>query len=137
MKNALYTLAILFFANTIFAQGKVEITVSKVIVDGGNIRVALYNTEDSFLKKPFKVDMVKSTSEKVKLVFSNLPAGKYAISLYQDENKNKELDMGVFGPKEPYGFSNNAKGSFGPAKFKDAKFEVTNDNEAKQNIVLD
>ena len=28
-------------------------------------------------------------------------------------------------PREPYGFSNNARGSFEPAKWEDAKFVVT------------
>jgi uncharacterized protein (DUF2141 family) len=36
------------------------------------------------------------------------------------------LDTGLFGiPKEPYGFSNNARNPFGPPQFDDVKFMVS------------
>ena len=31
-------------------------------------------------------------------------AGAWAISVYEDDNENGKLDMGLFGPKEPSGF---------------------------------
>jgi len=34
----------------------------------------------------------------------HVPAGKWAISAYEDRNENERLDMGMFGPKEPSGF---------------------------------
>ena len=136
MNKIFYTLVILLITNTIFAQGKIELTVNNVIIDGGDIRIAIYNNDDSFLKTPFKVAIIKPNSKVVNIVIPNLPEGVYAISLYQDENTNEDLDMGMFGPKEPYGFSNNAKGKFGPAKFADAKFEVTSNSVSKQNISL-
>jgi len=136
MKKIFYTLVILLITNTIFAQGKIDLTVNKVIIDGGDIRIAIYNNNDSFLKTPFKVAIIKPNSEVVNLVILDLPEGEYAISLYQDKNTNEDLDMGMFGPKEPYGFSNNAKGNFGPAKFTDAKFEVTSNSVSKQYISL-
>ncbi|MFG6431043.1 DUF2141 domain-containing protein [Roseateles sp. LYH14W] len=58
---------------------------------------------------------------KVTVVLKNLPAGRLALSLYQDANGNGKLDMNAMGmPTEPYGFSNNASGSFGPPKFEQA-----------------
>lgn len=30
--------------------------------------------------------------------------GSWAVSVYEDENENGKLDMGMFGPKEPSGF---------------------------------
>ena len=57
--------------------------------------------------------------------FSDLDHGEYAISAYHDKNSNGRLDTGFMGkPAEPYGFSNNARRSFGPAKYQDAKFDV-------------
>ena len=36
------------------------------------------------------------------------------------------LDTGFLGiPTEDYGFSNDAKGTFGPASFDDSKFEMS------------
>lgn len=58
---------------------------------------------------------------KVTVVLKGLPEGRVALSLYQDANGNGKLDMNPMGiPTEPYGFSNNAAGSFGPPKFEQA-----------------
>lgn len=57
-----------------------------------------------------------------------LPKGTYAIGIFVDANYNNEMDRNFFGvPKEQYGFSNDAKGSFGPPSFKDASFTVSGD----------
>ena len=61
----------------------------------------------------------------------DLPFGRYAISAYHDENGNGELDTGLFGiPSEDYGFSNNARGGFGPPDFADAAFDFTESGQA-------
>jgi uncharacterized protein (DUF2141 family) len=57
------------------------------------------------------------------ITIRNLPAGRYAIQAFHDENSNGEVDRGLFGmPKEGVGFSNDAKIVFGPPKFADAVF---------------
>ena len=58
--------------------------------------------------------------------FSDLEPGEYAVRLYHDINDDGEMNTNPFGmPTEPYAFSNNAKGRFGPAKWDAAKFTVT------------
>ena len=65
-------------------------------------------------------------SDTVTVSFSDLAPGRYGLKLYHDVNDNGEMDTNPFGmPTEPYGFSNNAKGRFGPAKWEKAAFEVT------------
>ncbi|MEM9649556.1 MAG: DUF2141 domain-containing protein, partial [Bacteroidota bacterium] len=62
--------------------------------------------------------------------------GDYAISVYHDENNNGKLDKYLgFYPKEVYGCSNQARGNYGPPKWKDAKFTI-NQNTNKQIIKL-
>ena len=57
-----------------------------------------------------------------------LPDGTYALGIFVDANYNNEMDRNFFGvPKEQYGFSNDAKGSFGPPSFKEASFTVSGD----------
>ena len=57
-----------------------------------------------------------------------LPDGTYAIGIFVDKNYNNKMDRNFFGvPKEQFGFSNNAKGNFGPPSFEDASFTVSND----------
>ena len=62
------------------------------------------------------------------LAADGLAPGEYAIRVMHDLNGNDELDANFVGlPTEPYGFSNNAKGRFGPAQWKDARFELDGD----------
>jgi uncharacterized protein (DUF2141 family) len=49
------------------------------------------------------------------IVVNDLKPGKYAFKYFHDKNVNKKLDLKWMGiPKEGFGFSNNAKGTFGP-----------------------
>ena len=64
-----------------------------------------------------------------------LPNGTYAIGLFVDANYNNEMDRNIFGvPKEQYGFSNDARGSFGPPSFKEASFTVSGDMKLDINL---
>lgn len=72
----------------------------------------------------------------VNMKISDLPAGEYAITLFHDVNGNHLLDKNFIGiPTEPYGFSNNARGLFGPPTFDAAKF-VLNQTHQKIQITL-
>lgn len=59
------------------------------------------------------------------IAIENVPDGTYSVKLFHDVNGNNRLDTNAMGiPREPYGFSNNARGRFGPAKFEDASFII-------------
>lgn len=65
----------------------------------------------------------------------DLPPGEYAIRIMHDVNGNDELDANFVGmPTEPYAFSNNARGMFGPATWEDARFVL--EGEVTQVISL-
>jgi uncharacterized protein (DUF2141 family) len=107
------------------AQHNLEVTVSDIKVVKGSIRLALYSNADDFMKKHKAVREVAVSGNTVKVVFENLQPGEYAISCFHDVNDNKKLDSNFMGiPREPYGFSNNARGMFGPPGFDDARFMV-------------
>ena len=54
-----------------------------------------------------------------------IPAGTYVIGYYIDANENEKLDTNFIGiPKEQFGFSNNARGTFGPPNFESASFTL-------------
>jgi uncharacterized protein (DUF2141 family) len=66
------------------------------------IRVTLWDRAD-FFKKPvqeLRLEPAKSFRFALKV-----PAGTWAVSAFEDRNDNGTLDMGLFGPKEPTGFS--------------------------------
>ncbi|GIV36875.1 MAG: hypothetical protein KatS3mg032_1254 [Cyclobacteriaceae bacterium] len=102
-----------------------EIRVGPLEPASGTLRVALFNSADRFMKEPFRVQELKVEGPTLNIVFYNLPEGQYAFSLYHDVNNNGKLDTGLLGiPSEPWGFSNNARGRFGPPHFNAASFKL-------------
>ena len=100
----------------------------------GSLKIAIYDQEKDFLKKEVLWDGKEIESNKVEFTFKDLPVGSYAISLFHDENDNGKMDSNFIGiPTEPYAFSNNAKGRFGPPSFEDCRFEV---KDGTQKIVI-
>lgn len=68
---------------------------------------------------------VAASSTSMRVSLPQLSPGKFAIKVFHDENDNRQLDVNWMGiPKEPYGFSNDAMGTFGPPSFQQAAFEV-------------
>ena len=131
MKTKLFLLMLLA-ASTLSAQNKLTIVVEGIENVKGRLMAGLYDREN-FRKQPIQGHMVKVEAETVTIVFENIPSGEYAVSLYHDENGNGKLDTGLFGiPTEKYGFSNNAKGQYGPPSYEDCKFKV--DGDLKINI---
>ena len=59
-----------------------------------------------------------------KVHFADLTPGIYAIALVHDQNANGKMDVAFMIPREGYGFSRNAMGSFGPPKFAAAQFGI-------------
>jgi uncharacterized protein (DUF2141 family) len=92
----------------------------------GEVHCALYSSADGFpdgFAKAAKTTIAKITNEQALCEFPAVTPGDYAISVFQDENSNGKLDRNFMGmPKEGVGASNDAKGSFGPPKFVDARF---------------
>ena len=114
-------------AQVLFAQ-HLTIEVRDIEKVEGHLYVALYNSEETFMKKPltaFRID-VKDTS--LSIPCQGLPAGTYAISLFQDGNGNGKLDSGAFGiPTEKFGFSNDAEGVMGPPSYAKCSFTFSGD----------
>lgn len=129
-KLLLLLLLTAFITSNLMAQEEVfdlTIEISGMDTDKGKVFLALYSSKETFLKKSKTTKGANAVVKDKKAVayFKGLKKGEYAISLFHDENDNNKMDTKIFGiPKEPYGFSNNAKGFMGPPKFKDAKFLV-------------
>jgi uncharacterized protein (DUF2141 family) len=109
------------------------VVVKNVKSDAGTVRLAVYNSEDQFMKSEVAAIEVKAVNGQAVAVFKNLATGTYAISVMHDANDNKELDSNFMGvPKEGFGFSNDAMGMFGPPDFKKASFE----HAGKKDVVI-
>lgn len=95
----------------------------------GAMMIAIANSDQSFSGKTanFKEFKIPVTQASMKINLGDLPAGDYAVKLYQDENDNGQMDSNMLGiPSEGYGFSNNG-GAMGQPDFKDAKFSISQD----------
>ena len=100
----------------------------------GKVLIALYDKADGWMKRGLKTGGTVAQKEGVTYEFKDLPMGEYAISIHHDENGNGKFDTNPVGmPIEPYGFSNDAMGNFGPPTFEQAKFKLDAD---KKTITL-
>jgi uncharacterized protein (DUF2141 family) len=101
------------------------VVVKNIQSGAGNVMLGLFDSATSFPKTVAKgVQIPAATRDaagRVTLVLRDLAPGQYAFSAYHDLNGNGQLDSNLMGlPTEPYGFSNNARGSFGPPSFQAA-----------------
>ena len=103
----------------------IQLDITGIKNNTGFIQVAVYKSDTDFDMDKFSYIIAVPASLEVQVSIPNLEAGKYAIAVFHDENKNKKLDKNFVGiPKEGYGFSNNAVGKLGPPKFSETSFSL-------------
>ena len=97
----------------------ITVVAKNVQIGKGFVVVEIWSDEKMFLKKPLMSKTLKAVNQTLEFTFE-LTEGRYAISVYQDLNDNKKLDLGIFNiPKEPVGFGNNFRPKFSAPKFED------------------
>lgn len=149
MKRTIPLIMLLCFCSSLAAQeisypekvdkrSSFQLTIQKIPEQTGEIRIAVFDNEKNYNNKkdPMHAVVLPVKGTTLSWQDENLPYGKYAIAVYHDKNVNGELDANFLGiPKEAYGFSNNARGRFGPASWKDARFEI-NSVRSKMTIEI-
>lgn len=89
----------------------------------GQLMVALFDGPAGWLRTPREGARrpLPPAGEPLRVEFTGLPDAPVAVSVFIDRNGNGRLDSNAIGmPIEPYGFSNDAAGSFGPPRFEQA-----------------
>jgi len=131
MKNILVLLVLLLMIKP--SKTDLTITIENLPTDDGVVRVLLFDSPAGFPEdesKAAKSAVVQIIDGKATLRLQDLEHGNYAISAFHDANEDGALNKNSLGiPKEVYGFSNNARGSFGPPTFNSASFEIDGDNQ--------
>lgn len=108
---------------------ELHIAVEGIRSDRGTIMVALHAPAPG-VDFPDAAGTVAGQWRKAKagtlhFVFRDLPAGRFAIAVFHDENGNEDLDTNLLGiPREGYAFSRNARGFAGPPSFDAAAVEL-------------
>jgi uncharacterized protein (DUF2141 family) len=117
--------SVAFSATQAGAEGELTVNITGLKSGEGQVRVALFDSEKTFLQKPFKSGVVAIENFQSHWQVKGVSRGFYALAVYHDRNNNGQLDKNLVGiPLEPYGFSNNARGVLGPPSFGDARFQV-------------
>ena len=132
MKLSIITFFVLIIFQFALAQTEEDkntdsltIVITGLENDDGEVLITVSNSRENYESdNPAFIGMkVKIENRKAEYTFEELPFGEYTIKLFHDENMDGELDTNFLGiPTEDYGFSNNVRGTFGPADYDDAKF---------------
>lgn len=128
-KSALLALLATGLATGLAQAAEIELEVSGLKQAEGQVMVAAFADAGGWLRKPVAVAMVAAVKQeggRVVLRIKDLPeSGELALSVLHDVNGNGKMDSNPVGmPLEPFAFSNNAVGNFGPASFEQAKFTI-------------
>ena len=106
---------------------EVRLEISGIKKAAGNMLIAVYNTRESYLDESKMIySYVMRVNESGAMTFTiDLPDGEYALAFLHDVNEDGKLNKNLIGiPTESYGFSNNARGTFGPPSFEEAKVHI-------------
>lgn len=142
MKHLITIAALLAGAAAMAADDvNLRVVATNVKTDQGKLYVWVYDKKDDWLSDRYRTEKSVTVAgnrqgDRVTVELL-LPAGEYALSIFQDVNDNGKLERNFIGiPKEPAGLSNNLRPRFGPPKYKDATFPVVVGTVAEQKIEL-
>ena len=106
----------------------VELLVRGLRPEAGRVQVAVFEGAQGFPDAAAASERVTVSAggEDTELVLQLKTGAVVAIAVYQDLDSNDVLTKNGLGiPTEPYGFSNNVRGTFGPPRFDKAQLTVT------------
>ena len=96
--------------------------------DAGEVRVALWSSREGFPEETASaLDRALAPIREggASVCFASLAPGRYAVSLFHDEDGDGALDRNFLRiPREGVGISNGAVGPFGPRDYEEAVFEL-------------
>ncbi|MCH2232305.1 MAG: DUF2141 domain-containing protein [Crocinitomicaceae bacterium] len=97
----------------------------------GKVVVMLFDQSEGFpkeIEKAYKTLTIDNFPGTSTVTFTEVPFGKYAISIFWDKNKNGKIDTNFVGfPKESIGASNMS--SLGKPSFNKSAFQFKNDQQ--------
>jgi uncharacterized protein (DUF2141 family) len=93
--------------------------------DTGQVRIAVLESEVSWLQTQVYARSLEIKNRHCRWSIAEVPYGDYAVAVFHGENGNVRNDRNFMGiPRESYGCSNDARGSFGPAKWRQARISL-------------
>jgi uncharacterized protein (DUF2141 family) len=143
--SLIFTLLSLLFTAQLPAQSPNSVTLTVHIVNARNangmVRVALFqsaegfpaNASEALRTQPAEIDRQTLIAQ---AVFTAIPQGTYAVTVFHDENGNGKLDKNMVGiPKEGYGASNNPAKKMRAPTFDEAKLSLASDQSVEIKLL--
>ena len=129
------------------SAGELVVVIRGVPAAEGELQVELYGVQqratfpyaEHGVVAEARVDARTLTAPELQATvsFPGLAPGSYAVSVIHDANGNGDIDLNAFGiPTEGWGFSNDARATFGPPSFDAAAVHVGADAPARIEITL-
>ena len=121
-------------------SGEIEVTLTGInVTQGGKIKIGVFDREGfPVTGKGIRERDLPVKADTARVRFADIPPGRYAIAAFQDINSDDRLNKNLLGkPREPYGFSKNIFGVFGPPDFEDVSFEVQGGKPVSLTISLE
>ncbi|MFO8063735.1 MAG: DUF2141 domain-containing protein [Spirochaetota bacterium] len=100
-------------------------TLFVVIVDRQRWDDPTGSETDEGYAQGFSADV--DDQESISYSLEDVPPGTYAIRAFIDTNDNEDLDMGMLGPREPWGVYRATGRVVGPPRFEELSFTVDED----------
>jgi uncharacterized protein (DUF2141 family) len=123
------------FTGATFNSGKLTLVVKGIVTTQGSVRVAIYNSANTFLdaeRYAFTQNMLVGKKNSLEFTF-DIPYGTYAVTCYHDINNNRDLDKSTWGfPVEPYALSMKNDIKWRKPTFNETKFFFNNDAHTLQ-----
>lgn len=144
-KGFIFSLLIGLFSFTAIGQKanySLTINVENLRNSKGVVLYALYNKDGSIpdekYEKYFRKGIAEISNDRSTITFNDLPAGKYAISILHDENKNGKIDKKILLPipSEGVGISNyQSIGFSNRPNFSKASFPLNSSMKMEVKII--
>ena len=137
LKSLLFSLLVSSIFTLTAQSNTLSISIPNVKNTDGKIKLAIYNSAESFPKKKqaYKALIISIDSIPLIIKIPKIPNGAYAIALFHDENGDGVFNKNFLGiPQEAYGFSNDAPAYLSAPSFEDCKFIVNKDKQLIINL---
>ncbi|MFT4770929.1 MAG: hypothetical protein ACI9CP_001495 [Cryomorphaceae bacterium] len=114
----------------------IRVIITNVENDDSKIMIAVFSHYTTFLTEEMYRQQIIAVSDYTETVVEfKVAKGEYAIAIFQDMNKNGDLDRNIFSyPSEPFGFSNNYRPLVKPPHWTDVAFQVEGEKTIEVNL---
>jgi uncharacterized protein (DUF2141 family) len=133
-------LAFLFFASARDSTTTEQKSSEPRVAIGGEVRIKknapvflrLLELDEAGQERVAREQVIEFSAEDVergtiRYEFVGLRPGRYAVKCFQDTNGNGKIDIGIFGPKEPWATFRSARPKLRAPRFEEMAFTVTHD----------